>query len=218
MTPRDLVDTVFAQPRVLHFICSPTRAQSITSELRELGWSPRTIYEPIPDSCIPRELPALLEVLPAIDILSPNAEEALSFLAMPSTVTADAVKKAAEYFVEAGIGPDGNGTIVIRSGALGAYIASKKLPGRWVEAYWTDQSKVVDVTGAGNAFLGGLAAGLVLCDGDVFQATLHATVSASFVIEQGGLPCLTRSVPGEPDKEEWNNASPQQRLDNVRLR
>lgn len=41
------------------------------------------------------------------------------------------------------------GFVIIRSGALGAYVASRSRPGRWFEAYWTkdDASHVVDVTG-----------------------------------------------------------------------
>ena len=81
--------------------------------------------------------------------------------------------------------------------------------------------------GAGNSFLGGLSAGLLLTKGDVFegkgfnvtrklltentvcfQATLHATVSASLVIEQLGLPKLKKTAGGEF----WNEDSPVSRL------
>ena len=49
LTPRDLNGTAFDRPRTLHFICSPTRALTIVSEVREVeGWSPLIIYEPIP--------------------------------------------------------------------------------------------------------------------------------------------------------------------------
>ena len=43
---------------------------------------------------------------------------------------------------------------------------------------------------------------------DYFQATLHATVSASFVIEQLGLPKLKKTAGGEF----WNEDSPVSRL------
>jgi sugar/nucleoside kinase (ribokinase family) len=63
--------------------------------------------------------------------------------------------------------------VVIRSGPLGAFTLQRDHPGQWVEAYWTsnDVNKVVDVTGAGNAFLGGLAAGLALTNGNIFQGS-----------------------------------------------
>jgi sugar/nucleoside kinase (ribokinase family) len=54
--------------------------------------------------------------------------------------------------------------VVIRSGALGACYALASDPAevRWVPAYWTEATadNVVDPTGAGNGFLGGLCAGL----------------------------------------------------------
>jgi sugar/nucleoside kinase (ribokinase family) len=54
--------------------------------------------------------------------------------------------------------------VVIRAGALGACYTLTSTPGEvsWVPAFWgpSDGGKVVDVTGAGNSFLGGLCAGL----------------------------------------------------------
>jgi hypothetical protein len=89
ITPKDLTNTKLARPATLHVICSPTRAASILSDLREIdGWLPTTIYEPIPvckvsqqtvqilieillikDSCVPEELPNLINVLPSISVL-----------------------------------------------------------------------------------------------------------------------------------------------------
>jgi hypothetical protein len=49
LTPRDLTSTKLERPRILHFICSPSRASDIMSEVDMVkGWSPITIYEPIP--------------------------------------------------------------------------------------------------------------------------------------------------------------------------
>ena len=51
ITPKDLIGTDFDLPKMLHFICSPSRAAIILSEVRERsGWRPITIYEPIPVS------------------------------------------------------------------------------------------------------------------------------------------------------------------------
>lgn len=53
---------------------------------------------------------------------------------------------------------------IVRAGALGACYVESAEPGKvnWVPAYWSsdDQHKVVDPTGAGNGFMGGLAAAL----------------------------------------------------------
>ncbi|KAF8639802.1 hypothetical protein AX17_001061 [Amanita inopinata Kibby_2008] len=216
LTPRDLAETRLAWPKALHFVCSPTRALAIMSEVREVeGWSPISIFEPIPDKCIPAELPSLIRVLPDISILSPNAEEALSLLSLPLPPSKDTIETAADKFLSYGVGHEGSGWVVIRSGAMGAYVKSRELTGIWIEAFWTpddsESGKVVDVTGAGNGFLGGLAAGLLLTKQNMIEATLYASVSASFIIEQEGLPVLS-------PEGTWNNDSPQRRLEVLRKR
>ena len=57
--------------------------------------------------------------------------------------------------------------VIIRAGKLGSYTYSDGWIG-WVPAYWreNEQEKVVDVTGGGNGYMGGLCAGLLLSDGD----------------------------------------------------
>lgn len=102
---------------------------------------------------------------------------------------------------------------------MGAYIATRAKGGQWIDAYWTDiPEKVVDVTGAGNGFLGGLAAGLLLSEGDVYEATYYATVSAGFTIEQEGLPELSLKTVAGRTVEEWNGDSAQSRLEELRIR
>jgi hypothetical protein len=78
---------------------------------------------------------------------SPNAEEALSFLADPSPVSKSSIERACKAFLDFGVGPGGTGTVIIRSGSLGAYVASRSQPGAWIEAYWRGEERVVDVTG-----------------------------------------------------------------------
>jgi len=59
------------------------------------------------------------------------------------------IEDAAQQFLSMGVGLNGKGAVVIRSGALGAFITTTDRGGRWVEAYWQKDniSKVVDVTG-----------------------------------------------------------------------
>ncbi|KAG1892696.1 Ribokinase-like protein [Suillus subluteus] len=194
LTPRNLERTRLTRPASVHFICSPTRALQIISEIQEIeGWNPTTIFEPIPDRCIPEELPSLKAVLPHIAILSPNAEEALSLLSLPLVVTKSAVENAASEFLKMG-------------------------EGQWIDAFWSSTEnidKVVDVTGAGNSFLGGLAAGLSIANGNVYEASLYASVSASFTVQQFSLPHLTV---GSNGVEEWNQDSPHRRLEVLRQR
>jgi hypothetical protein len=147
----------------LHFVCSPTRALVIHSQLlpplnTTASWRPSLVYEPIPDRCIPEELPSLRQVLPHIAVFSPNHEEAWSFFGVSAADAnvrgRDGIEEVAQRFFAEGA----EGVVLIRSGALGAYAVKKgEEKGFWVEAYhsYEDKStgKVVDVTGAGNSFL-----------------------------------------------------------------
>jgi len=189
-------------------------------------WRPTTIYEPIPvrvhHNTFTAELPMLLEVLPHIDILSPNADEALSLLSLPLPPTKAHIEEACSRFLAYGVGQEGRGHVVIRSGGLGACVSSRDHAIQWVDALWTsqDKEKIVDVTGAGNSFLGGLSAGLHLTDGDVMESVFYASVSASYTIEQLGLPKL--AVVGRAGRsaghEEWNGDSPKLRLERLKAR
>ena len=107
-------------------------------------------------------------------------------------------------------------------------------------AFWNadEQDEVRDVTGAGNSFLGGLIAGLSLNKGDNYEglwfatversaeiratdvpatrteAALYASVSASFVCQQFGLPLITRTE----GRVLWNGEDPHERLRALRER
>lgn len=80
---------------------------------------------------------------------SPNAEEALSLLSMPQPPNKENIEEACHKLLELGIGREGRGHVIIRSGPMGAYVASRDRPSRWVEAYWTqaDSGSIVDITG-----------------------------------------------------------------------
>ncbi|KZT58747.1 Ribokinase-like protein [Calocera cornea HHB12733] len=192
ISPKDLVSTRLEAPKMLHFICSPTRALEIIAELRELQWDPVLIYEPIPDLCIPEEMPQLVQVIPSLHILSPNADEALTLLSLPLPPTASTITKAATELYTAS--PKPPGAVIIRAGELGAYVYSPQYPGVWVPPCDREGKPVVDVTGAGNAFLGGLAAGLELAGGDVLEAAVYASVTAGFTIEQDSLPPMREGL------------------------
>lgn len=81
---------------------------------------------------------------------------------------------------------------------------------RWVPAYFgeKDQDRVVDPTGGGNGFLGGLA--LALARGhSLEEAACWGSVSASLCIEQVGVPVLGADEHG---KETWNGERAEDRL------
>jgi sugar/nucleoside kinase (ribokinase family) len=79
---------------------------------------------------------------------------------------------------------------------------------RWIPAYHTDSTKVIDPTGGGNTFLGGLAVALARGKG-IEEACAWGSVAAGFAIEQVGVPELGEDEEG---RETWNDARVEERL------
>lgn len=78
-------------------------------------------------------------------------------------------------------------------------LASDGVPHWLPPIYQASSSKIVDTTGAGNAFLVAYAIGYLKTK-DSYQATCYESVAASFALEQTGIP--RRSVSNE--QELWN--------------
>jgi len=204
-------------------------------------WSGNLVWEPMPvslllildsrayyqSSCVPAELDSIVHLAPHLAVISPNILEIQSLLATePSAhTTLEEVSQAAQAFHD--LISAQNTTvpaIIVRAGRLGSYTLSPQWSG-WVPPYFTtnEQGRVVDPTGGGNGFLGGLCAGLLISDGDMREgsslhrlelmtASLYAAAAASFAIEQKGLPRLTI----ENGHERWNEDAPLRRLQELR--
>ena len=129
------------------------------------------------------------------------------------------------FFLEQGIGPSSTGIIIVRADVEGCFVMSRTQPFRRLPAYYNRQhengsesepiseGKVIDPTGAGNAFMGGFAIGLGET-GDVIEAISYGAVSSSFALEQIGIP---RRTVAEDGSELWNGDSVRSRLDLYRL-
>ncbi|KAL9033770.1 MAG: hypothetical protein Q9214_007350, partial [Letrouitia sp. 1 TL-2023] len=102
--------------------------------------------------------------------------------------------------------------IVVRLGERGCLVAQpnreKHLPAYYESSL--SPEKVIDPTGGGNAFLGGLCIGLLENSFLVENAAVYATIAASFAIEQVGIPGLTSAKDGTD--ELWNGESVKARL------
>lgn len=187
---------------------------------------PRLVWEPVPELCVASELENLRSAMKVVDIVSPNAEELAGFFAAKKDVQTQS--QMADWLLASGVGRDGSGALTVREGGDGATMYTRK----WslhLPAYHTlaSSSMVKDPTGGGNAFLGGLmmAMGRKVEPGmDIVEATLvhvlepvqssdprsgtlicaaiYATIAASYVIEQAGMPLLSAAANGQG--ETWN--------------
>jgi sugar/nucleoside kinase (ribokinase family) len=128
-------------------------------------------------SCVPAELSSIIKLAPHLAVISPNILEIQSLLAIEPSAhpTQEEVSQAAQVFHD--LISAQNTTvpaIIVRAGRLGSYTVSTKWSG-WVPPYFTtdEQGRVVDPTGGGNGFLGGLCAGLIISNGDMREGVSH---------------------------------------------
>ncbi|KAI9639931.1 hypothetical protein NHQ30_011661 [Ciborinia camelliae] len=267
-----------------HLICSPTRCIDLITRILSLRKShspnhpkPLFIWEPVPDLCTPTQLLNCTNVLPYIDVLSPNHSELAGFMGDPELgltasgeISTEAVERSCEQLLASM--PLQSYSIVVRCGALGCYVAKnggrsrrasksrRKRPAirsrggltldmnmedlfagllsdkgefeferndyppvdpgieKWFPAFHqpslhsdgNGNPKVVDPTGGGNAFLGGLA--IALARGkSILEASCWGAVAASFAIEQVGVPVLGVGE-AEGEEETWNGVLVEERL------
>jgi hypothetical protein len=241
--------------KTFHMVCSSERCIHIVEEVgrrrEERRWMgyvspsqsarPIFVWEPVPDLCTPEEQGKFLAASRMVDVVSPNELELGMMFGRPGWKECDIDdQELVKKILRSGIGPDGNGALVIRAGRDGSYSYSRNQRGLWLPAYHqpdpTQRSPVVDPTGGGNSFLGALAQGMVSegrepiqvidsvldsCDawkriiqtwgngGQVPKALICATTAAGFVVEQIGVPSVTKVADG---KELWNGTEFTERL------
>ncbi|KAF9883719.1 hypothetical protein FE257_003011 [Aspergillus nanangensis] len=232
--------------KTFHLICSASRCVSIVQdilrrrdELQREGKAPDHsmkkpifVWEPVPDLCTPEEQEKFFLANKVVDVVSPNELELGMMFGHPGwSEDSDFGRDIVRRILDSGIGPNGQGHLVIRAGKDGSYSYSKAQR-IWLPAYHqpgiTESSAVVDPTGAGNSFLGALTQGMVSAGrtpakvigsvlagstgwqeamkvasphNSILVALVFATVAASFVVEQIGVPRLTTSTDG---RESWN--------------
>ena len=139
------------------------------------------VYEPV-DDFLALDRVAWNPLLRECDVFLPNLEEAATLTGEASP--ADMATTLLDW---------GADRVVIRMAEQGIWVQDRQ-GNRWrIPAVPT---QVVDVTGAGNAFCGGLLAGLVE-DLPFLETALRGLVGASFAIEQVGVP--ETLVPGSPE-------------------
>lgn len=125
------------------------------------------VWEPAPFSCNRANLAGHLQAAKLVDVYSPNHEEFLSTFYEDTErqglgFDRAAIEKQASRVLESGVGTyktgTGEGVVIIRCAKHGSLVMSRSFPCQWFPAFHHgDSSRVVDATGAGNAFLGGFA-------------------------------------------------------------
>jgi len=230
MTPKlrlrheDLAGTELLWAKSFHLICSPKRCVDLVEGIVGLrqqhakeGVSERPIFiwEPVPDLCTEEEYENCLEALKVVDVVSPNHGELGGFFGKETNedghVDYHLIEGLCGQWMASGIGKDGKGCVVVRCGKDGCLVA-REGSSKWMPAYHQSAENVVDPTGGGNGFLGGLAVGLVRSQSagmkQLEEAASWGSVSASFAIEQVGMP-----VSGHDGvRETWNGVVVEERL------
>jgi len=135
----------------------------------------RTILNPAPAVPLPDD------VYPLVDFLTPNESEAASLCGRPVDGP-DAARAAAAAFRERGVGCP-----VITLGAAGALVGDAAA-GVLVPA--VDAGRVVDTTGAGDAFNGGFAVGLAEGRDPRAAAAFGCAVAGLSVTRPGTAPSM----------------------------
>ncbi|KAG0638093.1 Ribokinase-like protein [Tuber brumale] len=239
----DLVEAGLFTAKAVHLICTPARANNIcfgfykALQDRLLRPTPLVIWEPVPDSCdsahrtemhiIPP--PSLIrekwyKALEMVHIISPNHDELAGYYGVEDPLVKDnpnTIKSLVGKIAAAGIGERGSGAIIVRAGKLGCLVGCRKHAPIWLPAYYPptevggNNPKVVDPTGGGNAFIGGMGISIARNGSAKFVlAAAMGIVAASFAIEQVGMPKL-EMVDGE---ERWNGVSVRERMEEYRER
>jgi sugar/nucleoside kinase (ribokinase family) len=163
------------------------------------------LWEPIPGVCSPEDWKDCIEAMKVVDVISPNINEAATFLGRTIDEESPFVEFRAQ--VEILAQEYQHATAVFRCGKHGCFVTTKKVK-KWLPAYHQTSNKVVDPTGGGNAFCGGFCAGWIQSGGDVVTAAVYGNIAASFVIEQYGLPTLEY----DQGVEKWNGDTIEDRL------
>ncbi len=164
-------------PFVLLGNCPPRTQREVLEQLR----GPRFVLLDTINLWIRNERPALLELLPRVDALCVNLEEVQ--LLADSRTCAGAIRRLLEL---------GARSIIVKRGEHGATLATREFQ-FFIPAYPTEQ--VLDPTGAGDSFAGGILGYLAQNDASpaaLRRALVYGSVMGSFAVEEFGTERLQK--------------------------
>lgn len=155
----------------VHLHCAPEAVPDWVECLRSYQGA-ILLWEPWDRFCAPQNRARFGELASLVDVVSPNLSEgrALTGLEHPEGV-AEAILAL------------GASVVALRMGSAGSLVASADGERLWIPP--APAGKVVDVTGAGNAYCGGFIVGWARYH-NLAHAACYGAVSASFALEQLG--------------------------------
>lgn len=155
----------------VHLHCTPLDVPRWVPVLRERGCKV-ILWEPWDPFCAPENEAYFRQFCPLVDVVSPNLKEGRHLTGLSEPV--EVIHRLQDY---------GAPLAVLRMGAEGSLVSGTQRELYAIPACCVE--KIVDVTGAGNAFCGGFIVGLALT-GDLQRAGWYGGVSASLALGQFG--------------------------------
>ncbi|MCA9900862.1 MAG: hypothetical protein H6654_18095 [Ardenticatenaceae bacterium] len=176
--PQDLPPS-YRQARGFHLNWGTLpEARDLCIELRRTNPNITIVYE-LATSNMGEPVEEIQRLLPYLTLFSPNIDEALTLTGLPANTKPETI---CDILLEWGA-PQ----VALRMGAEGSLVKAQNGEGYRLPAVPTE---IIDETGAGNSYCGGILTGLG--DGlSLPEAALRGAVSASFALEQHGLPNWT---------------------------
>jgi sugar/nucleoside kinase (ribokinase family) len=156
----------------------------VVSGIRAVNPSACIVWEPTPMQTAVAEQD-VRAVLPKVDLFSPDLGEAREITGQPDAEAA--IATLLDW---------GAAAIALRQGARGSRVATSNGEQFTIPAVPT---QVIDTTGAGDAYCGGILVALTSGE-SAAEAGAHAAVSASFAIEQFGVPHFDERTTAEAER------------------
>jgi sugar/nucleoside kinase (ribokinase family) len=170
----------YREPALIHLITEFADEPMVQTALELRTQGAIFSLEPIIDYREWSNRESILALLPSVDLVTPDWPSASGIAG------SDDPREVMRYW--AGLGPR---LVAVRHGHHGSYVWSREQDEIWhIPAV---PVPVVDPTGAGNAYGGGLCAGW-LKTGDARLAGVYGAISAAFLVRRYGLPKMTAAL------------------------
>ena len=183
LAQRLILPDAYRRPRAIHLITELAREPMVEDALA-LGREGAVVsLEPLPVSPSGLDWERMLTLIEQVEIVSPDWPTASGIAGHEDPA------KVVAYW--ATLGPS---AVAVRHGARGSYVWSRDRDEAWHIP--PAPAEVVDPTGAGNAYGGGLCVGWTETR-DIRRAGCYAAISASMLVRQLGLPAMSAAVQRE---------------------